>query len=128
MALADNLNGTFTNPVIHADYPDPDVIRVGDDFYLASSSFTDAPGIPICHSRDLVNWRVIGHVYDHLPASNPAYSIADGQVAYRGGSWAPSIRHHKGVFYVAYCMPNEGFFLAQSSKPEGLTKSTGSAE
>jgi beta-xylosidase len=119
MRIADNLNGTFTNPLIFADYPDPDVIRVGEDFFLASSSFTDAPGIPICHSRDLVNWRVIGHVYDRLPSSNPAYSMTDGQVAYRGGSWAPSIRHHKGVFYVAYCMPNEGFFLARSSKPEG---------
>jgi beta-xylosidase len=119
MRIADNLNGTFTNPVIFADYPDPDMIRVGDDFYLASSSFTDAPGIPICHSRDLVNWRIIGHVYERLPASNPAYSMLDGQVAYRGGSWAPSLRHHKGVFYVAYCMPNEGFFLARSPKPEG---------
>ena len=119
MRSSDNRNGTFTNPVIFADYPDPDIIRVGSDFYMASSSFTDAPGVPICHSPDLVNWRVIGHAYDRLPDTNPHYSMADGTVAYRGGSWAPSLRHHRGVFYVCFCTPAEGFFLYSSPTPEG---------
>jgi beta-xylosidase len=72
MVYSDNLDGTFTNPLIWSDYPDPDIIRVGEDFYMVSSSFTDAPGIPICHTQDLINWKVIGHVYDRLPESNPA--------------------------------------------------------
>lgn len=119
MTRSDNGNGTFTNPVIFADYPDPDIIRVEDDFYLASSSFTDVPGIPICHSRDLVNWRLIGHVYNRLPDTNPAYSMSNGQVAYRGGAWAPSLRHHDGKFYVAVNMPVEGFFLFVADRADG---------
>ena len=119
MHHSDNLDGTFSNPLIWSDYPDPDIIRVGEDFYMASSSFTDAPGIPICHSRDLVNWKVIGHVYDRLPESNPAYSMKEGKVAYRGGSWAPSIRHRDGKFYVAFCTPAEGFFMAIADQPQG---------
>ena len=86
MRRSDNGNGTFTNPVIFADYPDPDIIRVGDDFYLASSSFTDAPGVPVCHSRDLVNWRIIGHAYDRLPETNPVILMAGGKVMYRAGA------------------------------------------
>ena len=119
MRTADNRNGTFTNPLIFADYPDPDIVRVGNDFYLASSSFTDAPGIPICHSRDLVNWQIVGHVYNRLPESNPDYSMTGGKAAYRGGSWAPSIRYNRGTYYVAFCTPAEGFFLAQSNCAAG---------
>lgn len=118
MFRADNGNGTFTNPVIFADYPDPDIIRVGSDFYMASSSFTSMPGIPICHSTDLVNWRIIGHAYEGL-FMNPMYSMAGGSVAYRGGSWAPSIRHRDGLFYICFCTPAEGFFMCISARPEG---------
>src|SRR5215217_504449 len=60
---ADNGDGTYKNPVLHADYSDPDAIRVGDDFYMTASSFNAAPGLPILHSRDLVNWKIIGHVF-----------------------------------------------------------------
>ena len=59
--VADNGNGTYKNPVINADYSDPDAIRVGDDYYMISSSFTQIPGLPILHSKDLVNWKLIGH-------------------------------------------------------------------
>lgn len=116
---SDNADGTFTNPLIFADYPDPDIIRVGADFYMVSSSFTSVPGIPICHSTDLLNWTIIGHAYDRLPDENPAYSMADGAVAYRGGSWAPCIRHREGKFYIAFCTPAEGFFLCIAERPEG---------
>ena len=119
MRHSDNLNGTFTNPLIFADYPDPDIIRVGADFYMVSSSFHHAPGIPICHSNDLVNWQVIGHAYERLPESNPAYSMQDGKVAYRGGSWAPCIRHHNGKFHIGFNTPDEGFFMCIAGRPEG---------
>lgn len=116
---SDNSDGTFTNPLIFADYPDPDIIRVGPDFYMVSSSFTSVPGIPVCHSTDLLNWTIIGHAYDRLPGTNPAYSMAGGTAAYRGGSWAPCIRHHEGKFYIAFCTPAEGFFLCIGDRPEG---------
>ena len=63
---ADNGDGTYTNPIIRGDYPDTDIIRVGEDFYMISSSFACMPGIPVCHSKDLINWRIIGHAYDSL--------------------------------------------------------------
>ena len=119
MRHSDNLNGTFTNPVLFSDYPDPDIIRVGEDFFMVSSTFHHAPGIPICHSRDLVNWRVIGHAYERLPESNPSYSMREGKVAYRGGSWAPCIRYHNGKFHIGFNTPDEGFFMCISDRPEG---------
>ncbi len=119
MRYSDNQNGTFTNPLIYGDYPDPDIIRVGGDFYLVSSSFTQVPGIPICHSRDLLNWEIIGHAYARLPEINPAYSMQDGKVAYRGGSWAPFIRHRDGKFYIGFCTPAEGFFMAIADHAAG---------
>src|SRR3989337_929131 len=64
--VADNGNGTYKNPILHADYSDPDAIRVGDDYYMTSSSFEDAPGLPIMHSKDLVNWKLIGHALRSL--------------------------------------------------------------
>src|SRR5690349_22099259 len=70
--VADNGDGTYKNPILHADYSDPDAIRVGDDFYMTSSSFEDIPGLPILHSKDLVNWSIIGYAlkrqppYDHF--------------------------------------------------------------
>lgn len=63
---SDNGDGTYTNPVIQADYPDPDIIRVGEDYYMVSSSFVAMPGIPVCHSKDLVNWEIIGHAVSHF--------------------------------------------------------------
>ena len=88
--------GKYRNPVLFADYSDPDVIRVGDDFYLVASSFNCMPGIPVLHSRDLVNWRIIGHVYERLP-----FQKFD-KPAHGEGSWAPSIRYHDGLFYVYF--------------------------
>ena len=89
-----NGDGTYSNPIIFADYSDPDVIRVGDDFYLVSPSFDCVPGLPVLHSRDLVNWEIIGHVFDRLPSSvfeNPQHGK---------GCWAPSIRSHDDHFWV----------------------------
>lgn len=109
--VADNGDGTYRNPIIHADYSDPDVIRTGDDYYMVASSFTCAPGIPVLHSKDLVNWTIINHVYPRIPRGRydrPAH----GQ-----GSWAPSIRYHKGRYYVYFCTPEEGLYVAYTSHP-----------
>ncbi len=109
--VADNRDGTYTNPIIHADYSDPDVIRVGDDYYMVSSSFNCAPGIPVLHSKDLVNWRIINHVYDQMPSDR--YD----EVIHGRGSWAPSLRYHNGLFYVYFCTPDEGLFVATTKDP-----------
>lgn len=106
-------NGNYKNPIIFADYSDPDVIRVDDDFYMVASSFNTMPGIPVLHSNDLVNWEIINHVYDSLPLEKfdkPAH----GQ-----GSWAPSIRFHNGLFYVYFCTPHDGLFVATAKDPAG---------
>ncbi|MDE3182072.1 MAG: glycoside hydrolase 43 family protein [Bacteroidota bacterium] len=112
--VPDNGNGTYKNPIINADYSDPDAIRVGNDFYLVSSSFEDIPGLPILHSKDLVNWTIIGHAlmrqppYDHF--SKPQHG---------DGVWAPAIRFHKGEFYIYYPDPDFGIYLVKAKNPAG---------
>lgn len=96
---ADNGDGTFTNPPLHADYPDPDVIRVGEDFYFITTTFANVPGLRLLHSKDLVNWEIISHVMPKLEGTK-IYDM-DGGTAYRDGVFAPSLRHHDGTFYVA---------------------------
>jgi beta-xylosidase len=111
--VSDNGDGTFKNPVIYADYSDPDVIRVGDDYFMVSSSFNCSPGIPVLHSLDLVNWKIVGHVFDRLP-----FPIYD-RPQHGKGVWAPSIRYHNGEFRVYYGDPDLGIFLAKAARPEG---------
>ena len=106
-------NGRYKNPVLFADYSDPDVIRVDDDFYMISSSFNAMPGIPVLHSKDLVNWSIIGHVYDRLP-----FEEFD-KPNHGNGSWAPSIRYHEDTFYVYFCTPYHGLFMASTKDPAG---------
>ena len=114
---ADLGNGRYRNPVLFADYSDPDVIRVGPYFYLVSSSFHYMPGIPILRSRDLVNWTIIGHVYGRLDAG-PAYDMADGD-RYGRGCWAPAIRYHDHRYWVYFPTPDEGIFMSSARSPEG---------
>src|SRR3972149_4359679 len=104
-------NGKYKNPVIFADYSDPDVIRVGGDFYLVASSFTCMPGIPVLHSNDLVNWKIINHVYKNLPLEKYDKPV------HGEGSWAPSIRYHNNKYYVYFCTPNDGLFMATTDDP-----------
>lgn len=94
----------FNNPVIWADVPDPDVIRVGDDFYMVSTTMHLMPGCPVMHSRDLVNWETIGYVFDKL-TDTPRYDL-DGGTVYGKGQWATSIRYRDGRFYVLFS-PND---------------------
>ncbi|MFJ9036532.1 family 43 glycosylhydrolase [Streptomyces sp. NPDC102406] len=96
-------DGTYRNPVLAADWSDPDVVRVGDDFYLTASSFGRAPGLPLLHSRDLVNWTLVGHALDRLA---PAEAFAAPR--HDCGVWAPSLRHHAGRFWIFWGDPDHG--------------------
>ena len=111
---SDNRDGTYSNPIIDADYSDPDVIRVGDDFYLTASSFNSIPGLPILHSRDLVNWKIIGHA---LQAQPPADVFARPQ--HGNGVWAPSIRFHNKQFYIFYGDPDFGIYVVKARNAAG---------
>lgn len=96
---SDNGDGTFTNPPLYADYPDPDIIRVSNDFYFATTTFANSPGLTILRSRDLVNWKFASHVMSRLEG-RPQYDMING-TAYRNGVFAPSLRYHGGTFYIA---------------------------
>ncbi|MBQ8073627.1 MAG: family 43 glycosylhydrolase [Clostridia bacterium] len=103
----------YVNPILRGDYSDPDIIRVGEDFYMISSSFTYVPGIPVLHSRDLVHWELIGYATRRLP-----FSRYD-RPAHRCGTWAPSLRYHQGKFYVYVCLPDEGLLAFTAEDPAG---------
>ena len=121
----------YANPVIHADYSDPDVIRVGEDYFLVASSFHFSPGLPVLQSKDLVNWKIIGHVLNRLsfhPSYDmvPPYTLTDALskpvgegMRYAGGVWAPSIRYHNKRFYVYWATPGEGIFMSSADNPAG---------
>ncbi|HVF29745.1 MAG TPA: glycoside hydrolase 43 family protein, partial [Pyrinomonadaceae bacterium] len=112
--VADNGDGTYKNPIIHADYSDPDVVRVGGDYYMTASSFNAAPGLPILHSKDLVNWRLINYVFEEQEPRDVFGSAQHG-----GGVWAPSIRFHKGEFYIYYPDPDFGIYMTKTKDPAG---------
>jgi beta-xylosidase len=107
-------DGTFRNPLIHADYSDPDVVRVGSDFYMVSSSFTAVPGLPILHSRDLVNWDLVNHA---LPRLVPEAAFRTPQ--HGAGVWAPSIRHQAGKYWIYYPDPDHGIYVITATDPKG---------
>ena len=107
------MNATYTNPILKGDYSDPDVIRVGEDYYMISSSFTYFPGIPVLHSKDLVHWEHIGYAAQSLPFA--AYDTPQ----YKKGTWAPCIRYNKGLFYVYVCAPDEGLLVFRAENPAG---------
>ena len=123
---SDNGDGTFTNPVLWADVPDPDVIRVGDDYYMVSTTMHLMPGAPVMHSRDLVNWEIINYLYDKLD-DKKSYDMIDGTV-YGRGQWATSLRYRLEnglcsqeflIFMMLHCfsMKMEGrmYFMEQVS-------------
>lgn len=112
--VADNGDGTYRNPVLYADYSDPDAIRVNDDYYMVASSFNCVPGLPVLHSRDLVNWELIGHA---LP-KQPPLDVFD-KVQHGNGVWAPCIRYHRNEFYIYYPDPDFGIYMVKSVSPSG---------
>ncbi|MDN3670627.1 glycoside hydrolase 43 family protein [Echinicola jeungdonensis] len=112
--VADQGDGTYINPILHADYSDPDVCRVGDDFYMTSSSFNAVPGLPILHSKDLVNWELIGHALDRQPPFDHFDKPQHGD-----GVWAPAIRYHEGEFYIYWGDPDFGIYMVKTDDPAG---------
>jgi xylan 1,4-beta-xylosidase len=96
---ADNGDGTFTNPLFYDEFSDPDMIRVGQDYYLTGTTMHTMPGLPILHSRDLVNWRLLGYAFDRMDLG-PDLRLEGGKEAYGQGIWAPSFRYHNGTFYI----------------------------
>lgn len=105
---------TYRNPILDADWPDPDVIRVGSTYFLVASSFNRAPGLPLLTSTDLVHWQRIGHALPALPPVDHFRLPRHG-----GGVWAPSIRHHDGLFWIVYPDPDHGIFVLTASDPAG---------
>ena len=113
----DNGNGTYTNPVINADYSDPDVCvgPSGEDYYLTASSFQCTPGLPILHSRDLVNWQIVGYaIKDKLYAGHHELIEHYNTVQHGNGVWAPSIRYHDGQYYIYWGDPDFGVFMVKT--------------
>ncbi len=116
-------NGYYQNPVIDADYSDPDVCRVGNDYYMTSSSFACFPGLQILHSTDLVNWKIIGHAltneYDVLPEFAGGELDWHKRIQHGNYVWAPSIRYHDGWFYIYCGDPDQGLFMTRTQDPAG---------
>ncbi|WP_418262160.1 glycoside hydrolase 43 family protein [Flavobacterium faecale] len=113
--ISDNADGTYINPVLHADYSDPDVIRVGDDYFMTASSFNCAPGLPILHSKDMINWDLVNYA---LPRQTPLDVFAQPQ--HGNGVWAPCIRYHKNEFYIYYPDPDYGIYMIKTKNPKGV--------
>lgn len=113
MWIADQGDGTYTNPILYTDYSDPDAIRVGEDYFMIASSFCNTPAVPLLHSKDLVNWKVINYIIDKLP-----FDYYDKPV-HGCGTWAPAIRYHEGTYYVFIPMPDEGIMMCKTTDPFG---------
>lgn len=107
-------NGQYRNPVLLCDYSDPDVIRVGDTYYLTASSFNYVPGLPILTSKDLVNWTLENYALPSIP--DERYNTP----RHAQGVWAPAMRYHAGIFYIYYGMPDEGIFMVKAADPLGV--------
>src|SRR5687767_10844604 len=110
--IPDQQDGTYKNPVLHADYSDPDAIRVGDDYYMTASSFNCIPGLPVLHSKDLVNWKLINYALKQQEPEQVYNSPQHGK-----GVWAPSIIFHKGEYRIYYPDPDFGIFMVKTKNP-----------
>ena len=112
--VADQGDGTYKNPIIHADYSDPDVVQWGDDYFMTSSSFNAAPGLPILHSKDLINWKLVIYA---LPKQVPIKHFNTPQ--HGNGVWAPSIRVHNNELYIYWGDPDFGIYMVKTDDPFG---------
>ncbi len=117
----DNGDGTYTNPVINADYSDPDVCvgPSGEDYYMTASSFQCVPGLPILHSRDLVNWEIINYALDNLYEGDEQLLHHFSKPQHGAGVWAPSIRYHNGWYYIYWGDPDYGVYMVKTQDPAG---------
>ena len=110
---SDQEDGTYKNPILFADYSDPDVIRAGDTYYMTASSFNYVPGLPILTSKDLVNWELKNYAIEKI--DEPGYDLPQ----HAKGVWAPAIRYHEGYFYIYYGMPDEGIYMVRAKDALG---------
>lgn len=112
---------SYTNPVLYADYSDPDVIRVGDDYWMTASSFNCAPGLQILHSSDLVNWEIVGSALPQGPAAYWGDRLPNAKllVQHGNGVWAPSIRYHDGKYWIFWGDPDFGIYQVNTTDPAG---------
>ena len=115
---ADNGNGTYSNPLFYDEFSDPDMIRVGRDFYLTGTTMHSMPGLPILHSRDLVNWDFVAYALDRLDLG-PAFRLEDGRGVYGQGIWAPCFRFHNGTFYIFSNVNGQTTQLFRATQPSG---------
>ena len=116
---ADNGNGTFTNPLFYDEFSDPDVLRVGDDYYLTGTTMHTVPGLVILHSRDLVNWENVSYCFDRFDFDDDAFSLRNGKEIYGQGIWAPCIRYANGQFYVFSNVNGKGLQCYTAKQIEG---------
>jgi beta-xylosidase len=116
---ADDGNGTYSNPLFYDEFADPDIIRVGPDFYLTGSSMHAMPGLPVLHSRDLVNWEFASYALDKLDLG-PEYRLEDGKDVYGQGIWAPCFRYHDGTFYIFANVNSKTTQRFRAASPRGL--------
>lgn len=110
---ADLGNEMYKNPILYADYSDPDACRAGEDYFMIASSFCNAPGLPVLHSKDLVNWKVVNYILPKVPEERydkPVHGC---------GVWAPAIRYHDGTFFACFPMPDEGIYMSTTKDPFG---------
>ena len=119
---ADNGNGTFTNPLFYDEFSDPDILRVGDDYYLAGTTMHTVPGLVILHSRDLVNWENISYCFDRFDFDDDAFSLKNHKEIYGQGIWAPAIRYANGQFYVFSNINGKGLQCYTSKDIKGPWK------
>ena len=114
---ADNGNGTYTNPLFYDEFSDPDIIRVGEDYYLAGTTMHSVPGLVVLHSKDLVNWEFSSYCFDRFDDSDD-FNLRNGKEAYGQGIWAPAIRYHNGKFYIFSNINGHGLqvFISDSAK------------
>ncbi|HTF84285.1 MAG TPA: glycoside hydrolase 43 family protein [Cellvibrio sp.] len=112
--VADLGNGEYQNPILHADYSDPDVIRVGDTYYMTASSFNSAPGLPLLTSKDMVNWELVGHAFQQQVPLD-----VHSRPQHGGGVWAPTLRYHDNKFWIFYGDPDVGIYMYQAENFSG---------
>src|SRR5665213_1452977 len=115
---ADNGNGTYTNPLFYDEFSDPDMIRVGEDFYLAGTTMHAMPSLVVLHSKDLVNWKFLSYAADKLDLG-PEFRLENGRNIYGQGIWAPCIRYHDGTFYLFSNVNGHGLQIFTSRDPAG---------
>ncbi|ESQ73512.1 family 43 glycosylhydrolase [Asticcacaulis sp. AC402] len=115
---SDNGNGTFTNPLFYDEFSDPDLIRVGDDYYLTGTTMHSMPGLPILHSKDLVNWTFLTYASPKLDLG-PGFRLEDGKGVYGQGIWAPTLRYHDGTFYIFSNVNGQTTQVFTATDPKG---------